>query len=310
MGSSSQLSEAIRVSGPLPAYSTRESGQRHMFYSWWSWHLKQRKFCNTMEKSISKLKTLPSTRCTNFRSNESSQDAAGRSYQEQQCSEQAKREKNLQHRNKFCYLWSSYIYVRAAQKQLFPSALLFEWQSCCCHCCRKSNLQIQNEFKCLSWRSGTDWARPHPTLQQLSQDPLSVLIITQSWSICQSKWSQCQPRYLQHLRAFFTSWSHSYMNLAVEALETLWERDFVCLPWILGPRQWCCSPATFFPVLLACSSPLSSHLAVWWLKFPLNWSNVFTQGETLSTNPQSLWGYFLLLQKFYKALLALISSSA
>lgn len=37
-------------------------------------------------------------------------------------------------------------------------------------------------------------------------------------------------------------------------------RDFVThLHWNLGPRQWCCSPATFFPVLQAGSS----HLSPW-----------------------------------------------
>lgn len=56
MGSNSQLSEAIRVSGTLPAYSTRESGQHQAFYSWLPQHLKQGKFCNTMEAKYLQIK--------------------------------------------------------------------------------------------------------------------------------------------------------------------------------------------------------------------------------------------------------------
>lgn len=56
----------------------------------------------------------------------------------------------------------------------------------------------------------------------------------------------------------------------------------------------------------------SSHLGAqgtWYLKFPLNWSSVLTQGETSSTNHHSLWGYFLPFQRLCKNLLVLICSS-
>lgn len=92
MGSNSQLSEAIRVRGTLPASSTRESGQHHMFYSWLHLNtLNRGSFEVQWRQSIFKLKTLPNSRCTNFRSNETSHD---RRYQEQQYSEQTKQEKS------------------------------------------------------------------------------------------------------------------------------------------------------------------------------------------------------------------------
>lgn len=132
---------------------------------------------------------------------------------------------------------------------------------------------------CLSWRSGTEWIHPHPTLQLWSQDSLSVLRITQRWSICQPiKWSKCQPRYLQHLRAFFTAWSHSTWPCCggSRALGGSLGKGF-CYVVTLDPgtQAVMLQPWHFLPC--APGKQLSpEHLGMWELKFPLNWSHVFS----------------------------------
>lgn len=153
----------------------------------------------------------------------------------------------------------------AAQKQLFSSALPLEWQSCGCQCCRKSNLQIQSGFKCLSWRSGTERAHPHPhcsscprTLFQSSSLPrvgAFVSLLNEgnvSQDICSTQ-------------ELFRSLKSQHMNIAVEALETLWERHF-CYLFTLDPgaQAVMLQPCHLFPVLQACSSPLSTWACGSW----------------------------------------------
>lgn len=128
MGSNSQLSEAIRVRGTLPAYSAREPGQHPMFYSWLPQHLQQGKFCNTMEIKHLQIK-------------DTAQDKMHKLQKQwvftRHCRQKLSRaaglrtertRKNLQPRQKFCCPWNSYSYVWAAEKQLFICFALWEAQ--------------------------------------------------------------------------------------------------------------------------------------------------------------------------------------
>lgn len=219
----------------------------------------------------------------------------------------------------------------AAQEQLLSFSWPFKWWSCSFHFCRRSNLNIWNGttkasfclrilecthhlFLSVSWRSCTEGADPHPTLQPLSQDSFSFSPdhYPNSWSICQPiKRSKCQSRCLQHPRAFFTAWSHSTWSV----LWRLWrlfgkEVGLLCIYTAaqLPGSGAAAQPCSIFSVLKVGSSRLCAQ-GMWYLKFPLNWSNVLTQSEASSTNYHSLCSYVLTLQRLYNNLFVLIYSS-